>query len=368
MLKIWVGKRESDILTYKYFDISITFWGSNINTNHSFCTFERLKSSYRDDFSRYTLRLLIHYITQNKEVEIHFYNNLFAYKLINLEPTLKNYVVNKNSQTIFDIMRHKTLSRMWLQNTVEVPPFVYLSKKELDYKKLVKKFYYKKFILQKSISSGGNGTYLLCADNWQNIVDNLGDDIFLVSPYYEENISLSCHLIIDAKNVVVFPILEQVLQYENNKMIYCGNKPLVNETLSTDTKKLAFIIGHRLMETEYRGICGLDFIFSNNKIMLIELNPRYLGSSYLINAELRRINLPSLFEMNTMAFNGYIKKSIFEKIDNMKVIYESYVYKKGASNNAITNHSSNTILYMDGFQNSCKCEDDVYLYRCLRKI
>lgn len=371
--KIWVGKRESDILTYKYFDVSITFWGSNTNNNHSFCTTERLKDNYNNDFTQYVLELLIQYISQNKStnIQIHFYNNLFAYKLVSLEPFLKNYIVNINSRRIFDIIRHKTLSRVWLQNTIDVPPFTYLSRNECCYDKLTKKFpHHNKFIIQKSISGGGNGTYLICADNWADIVYNLNkDDVFLVSPYYEENISLSCHLLIDNKNVIIFPILKQLLLYENNKILYCGNKPLSNNSLSINSKKVALTVGRRLMETDYRGICGLDLIFSNNKIMLIEINPRYQGSSYLVNAELKRMNLPSLFELNDIAFQGYIKKNISERINNMNISYESHVclYKKCLSNNAITNYPQNSLLYLDGLSNACKYEDGVYLYRYLKE-
>ena len=50
-IKIWVGKRESDILTYQYFDVSITFWGSNTNNNHSFCSSNRVKANYNKKFS-----------------------------------------------------------------------------------------------------------------------------------------------------------------------------------------------------------------------------------------------------------------------------------------------------------------------------
>lgn len=372
-LKIWVGKRESDILTYKYFDVSITFWGSNTNNNHSFCTTERLKDNYNNDFTQYVLNLLISYISQNKNkhIQIHFYNNSFAYKLISLEPFLKDYVVNINSSRIFDIIRHKTLSRVWLQNTVAVPPFTYLSRNECNYDKLTKKFpHHTKFILQKSISGGGNGTYLICEDNWKNIIHTLNrNEIFLVSPYYENNISLSCHILIDNKNVVIFPILEQLLRYENNKILYRGNKFLDNDTLSINTKKVALAVGQRLMDTNFRGICGLDIIFSNNKILLIELNPRYLGSSYLINAELKNMNLPSLFELNDLAFTGLIKKNISEKIYNMKISYESHVcvYQKKDHDKVITNYPQKTLLYLDGLPNAHKYEDGAYLYRYLKK-
>ena len=247
-LKIWVGKRESDILTYNYFNISITFWGSNINSNHSFCHTERLKDNYGNKFTQYVLNLLLKYISQNEDVEIHFYNNSFAYKLICIEPSLKKYIVNMNSQRTFDIVRHKVLSRVWLQNTVDVPQFTYLSKYECQYNELLNKFpSYKRFVIQKSISGGGDGTYLVNVNNWKDILCTLDeDDVFLVSPYYEGNISLSCHLMIDHKRVLVFPVSEQLLKYENNKIAYCGNRYLHNKSiLSINTKKVASVIGDR---------------------------------------------------------------------------------------------------------------------------
>ena len=104
-IKIWVGKRESDILTYQYFDVSITFWGSNTNNNHSFCSSNRVKANYNKKFTEFVKDLLIKYISLDKNTEIHFYNNEFAYKLMNLEPLLEKYIVNINSKRILEIGR-----------------------------------------------------------------------------------------------------------------------------------------------------------------------------------------------------------------------------------------------------------------------
>lgn len=371
-LKIWVGKRESDILTYKYYDVSITFWGSNTKNNHSFCTSERLKDNYGKDFTSYVLKLLRVYISQDNKIEIHFYNNSFAYKLLSIDPSLKNHIVNINSQRIFDITRHKTLSRLWLQNSVDVPKFSYLSKHECQYNKLLNLFPgYDRFIIQKSISGGGNGTYLVSVEDCENIVSSLDeDDIFLVSPYYENNISLSCHLIIDENGAVVFPISEQLLRYENNKISYCGNKYLKNaDRLSIDTKKVATVVGNSLRTINYRGICGLDFIFSHDRLFLIEINPRYQGSSYLINAELNRMKLPSLFELNEKAFNDCIDKNISKQIEKMDISLESHtcIYK-GWIPDGTVNHPKKVHLFLDGLSNAHKFEDDVYLYRYLKEI
>ena len=370
-IKIWVGKRESDILTYQYFDVSITFFGSNTNNNHSFCISNRIKLNYNKKFTEFVRHLLIKYISSDENIEIHFYNNEFAYKLISLELLLKKYIVNINSKRLLDITRHKTLSRVWLQNTIDVPNFACLSKNECHYKQLICKYpSYNKFIVQKNISGGGEGTYLVDKYNCERVLSNLvADDIYLVSPYYESNISLSCHLLIDYKRVTVFPISQQLLSYDNNKIAYRGNKYLDNnDTLAIQVKNKAMDVGKRLMEIHYRGICGLDFIFTKNSILLIEINPRYQGSSYLLNAVLKMHNLPSLFELNSICFAGNgISNDITSQIEKMQVPFESYtsIYKTGESID-IKNYPQNVLLFLDGLSNAKEYENGVYLYRYLK--
>lgn len=315
--------------------------------------------------------MLIKYISSDENIEIHFYNNEFAYKLISLEPLLKKYIVNINSKRLLDITRHKTLSRVWLQNTIDVPNFACLSKNECHYKQLICKYpSYNKFIVQKNISGGGEGTYLVDKYNCERVLSNLvADDIYLVSPYYESNISLSCHLLIDYKRVTVFPISQQLLSYDNNKIAYRGNKYLDNnDTLAIQVKNKAMDVGKRLMEIHYRGICGLDFIFTKNSILLIEINPRYQGSSYLLNAVLKMHNLPSLFELNSICFAGNgISNDITSQIEKMQVPFESYtsIYKTGESID-IKNYPQNVLLFLDGLSNAKEYENGVYLYRYLK--
>ena len=220
------------------------------------------------------------------------------------------------------------------------------------------------------MSGGGEGTYLIDKYNCEIILSNLAaNDIYLISPYYENNISLSCHLLIDNKKVTVFPISQQLLNYDNNKIAYCGNKYLDNNNeLAIQVKNKAINVGKRLMEINYRGICGLDFIFIQNNILLIEINPRYQGSSYLLNAVLNVYNLPSLFELNSICFSAnYINNDITSQIDKMSVSFESYtsIYKLGGCND-IKNLPKNVLLFLDGLSNANKFEDGVYLYRYLK--
>lgn len=141
-----------------------------------------------------------------------------------------------------------------------------------------------------------------------------------------------------------------------------------NNELAIQVKNKAINVGKRLMEINYRGICGLDFIFTQNNILLIEINPRYQGSSYLLNAVLNIYNLPSLFELNSICFSAnYINNDITSQIDKMSVSFESYtsIYKMGGCND-IKNLPKNVLLFLDGLSNANKFEDGVYLYRYLK--
>lgn len=368
-LKIWIGKRESDILTYDFFDASITFWGSNTGNNRSFCTEKRIKDNYGIEFTKFVLVELNRIIEKQNDIEIHFYNNSFAYKIIAENPELKNYIVNLNNKRIIDIARHKTLARVWLQNDVLVPSFTYISKFECTYDSLINKFPgYKKFVVQKNISGGGDGTYLITEGNCKKIYTKLqSDDVYLVSPYYENSISLSCHILIDNNQVIVFPVSEQLLNYRNSNISYCGNKYLdAQNKLSCAVKKSAEIVGNKLKEIEYRGICGFDFIFADNKLMLIEINPRYQGSSYAINEALKECNIPSLFVLNSMCFNDGLKKETVDKIENLTISYESHTIKYQAGlNNSEISYPKNSIFFPDGLMDAKIFDDNVYLYRYL---
>lgn len=95
----------------------------------------------------------------------------------------------------------------------------------------------------------------------------------------------------------------------------------------------------------YRGICGLDFIVQNNKLYFIEINPRFQGSSFLINRTLFENNLPSLYELNEMAFSNEPIKIEKKKLENLNINYSYYKIK----------YSKN--IAVEYFNKLCNCKD-----------
>lgn len=377
MYRVWIGKRESDILTYNYFDFSITYYGSNSKNNVSFCDKTRMCSSYSKDFLDFVVKSIIEiFNNKNKDVEFHFYNNVFAYKIINVLPTIKENVVNLNDINILNILRHKTLSRLWLNNHIDTPAFCLLSKPNCSIKYFNKKFgqEFNDFVIQKNYSGGGTGTYLINDKNEAETINKLNDkELYLVSPYYYPNQSLSCHIMIDKEKVIVLPISKQMISSKNNNLEYVGNKYIdYKSDISKKIIKGAKNLGHELQMIGYRGVCGFDFIIHKERLMLIEINPRYQGSSYVVNYMLNKNGLPSLFELNGMCFNDVIPTEIELKIQNMNTKYlNTYInFRNDLDKVSLKNtlSKSTNILFLDGCDKSISFEDNCYLLRYISPL
>lgn len=371
MTKIWIGKRESDILTYKYYDYSITFYGSNTGSNKSFCTTNRQNSSYSSEFIDFVLSHIKSIISKKNEYELHFYNNTFAYKLLEIAPEIYENIANINKLSVLNYLRHKSLSRLWLCNNIDTPAFCLLSKKECNIDNLKRKFgqTFSHFIIQKNYSGGGTGTYLICNSNQNAVLNQLSDyELFLVSPFYNPNKTYSCHVFIDKDKSIVLPISQQKLYTQNDKFEYIGNKYIdSNDEISMRIKNISHKICDMLRNIEYKGICGFDFIYYKEKIYLIEINPRYLGSSFAINKALKDNNLPSLFELNDMCFGNGIPNILADKLENLNISYSNTCLMHKEKVDVLRAidllNNKNELVFDDGLLNTNQYEEGCYLLR-----
>lgn len=361
-MRVWVGKRESDILESNYFNYSITFWGSNTDNNFAFCKNNRIAAEYSTQFIAFIYEHLSCLLSIDKDLEIHFYNSSIAYKLLKISPELKSNCRNLNNQFFCDQIRHKTLSRLWLSNIVSVPPYASVSKSECNLGFLQRLFgKYDSFVIQKNYSGGGTGTYLLSTQNSDIVEDKLKSGVlYLASPYLKNSISASCTILIDDNQCIAFPATEQLLHYTNEQISYCGNKFYDNKSfLSKIIRQQSIAIGNLLCKQGYRGICGIDYLIQDKKLMLIEINPRFQGSSLSFDKTLNILGLPSLYELNTLCFQNQMP-NISSEIDNMCIPFENHF----VFNISGISEPNNIIKkYTDGFEFATKCEQNVYLYR-----
>ena len=71
-----------------------------------------------------------------------------------------------------------------------------------------------------------------------------------------------------------------------------------------------------LRRFSYIGVLGIDFIYSNNELFFIEINPRFQGSTRYLDRILQENNFKSIYEYNYNAFYNIeikqIKKYFYE--------------------------------------------------------
>lgn len=213
MHKVWIGNRESEILTYNIFDESITYFGSNSNKNSAYVTTRRTPANYSKGFLNFVIEKINKIIEQYSDAEFHIYNPMFAYKIFQVCNDLKDHFKCINNYETLKWLTSKTFVREWLSKSVAVPPYALLSKKECFLKKLQSIFgNYASFIVQKDVSGGGQGTFLLSTESEENVQMQISDNsLYLVSPYLLHKVSACCHLLIDRKKNSHFSVWNSII-------------------------------------------------------------------------------------------------------------------------------------------------------------
>ena len=233
---------------------------------------------------------------------------------------------------------------------LDVPSFCTVTGSECTFSNFKKLFPQEnEFVIQDNYSSGGLGSFIIKKD--QNMKANILNpcNIYLVSPLLKNSYSINIHILVGKFNQIIFSPSIQIIDPNQSPLIFRGSDyieaqkipKLIINNLYNCTKK----IGNKLGKMNYRGICGLDFIVQNNKLYFIEINPRFQGSSFLINRTLFENNLPSLYELNEMAFSNEPIKIEKKKLENLNINYSYYKIK----------YSKN--IAVEYFNKLCNCKD-----------
>ena len=122
--------------------------------------------------------------------------------------------------------------------------------------------------------------------------------MYSVSPYLEMSVSVNIHLAIYERDTICFAPSLQLIDTSEYRLEYCGSDYSAFNLLSDLTKQRIFeeskAVGKRLSAFGYRGICGIDFIVSNDLVYFCEINPRFQASSALLNQNLEQCGFASL--------------------------------------------------------------------------
>lgn len=373
---IWVGHREAELFkTDNFFKNSITSWGSNTNGNISYCHKYKTRDIDNELRNQFIADKL-HTLLKHNKYKVMFYSPTLAYSLVRLHPEFEDSFICLNSKAILTLLNDKINTKLWLSNYLPVLSFVLISGADCQLEK-IKKFFpdYNSFIIQEAKSSGGLGTFLISSENHVDVVDKLKKDtLYIVSYFAYPSFSINTHIIITDRTVVIMPASVQIIEKYDCNLIYSGadfvNYKYIDEKYRNKVYQYSQKIGCLLKNIGYKGICGIDFLVYDSEVYFVEINPRFQASTLLLNIALNKAGLPSMQELQLLAFNN-VELPSTEKLESLKVEYSLYKYKKehkDISNQYIKklwllekSNETKYILY-DGFAND-NFRDGTYLYQ-----
>ena len=306
MKRVYVGPKEITIENTYFFDYSITLFGNTSSKNISY-TINTLDNVLEFEYWNPD--------SNNREIKI--YNELLKtikepfeimahdYKIVSQCKIPKNAtLICKNSDELIKLFNNKIETKKVLKGLVPMLDYTYVKGKDFDYQKISKEN--KTLVVQHPLGSGGSKTFLCNNDNYKELQKSLiKDDIYIISEYMKDNIPYNIHAVIGEKNYEIFPPSMQDLEI-GEKIEYIGS--IYDIELSKEIKnkfeEYTNKICHKLKELGYRGVLGIDYIYTNNELYFIEINPRFQGSTRQLDKILIDNKLPSLFEYNYLAFEG----------------------------------------------------------------
>lgn len=305
---VWVGPRESDIqYGGVHFWGSITINGKNTDNNASFTS----KIGTRIDHNNATKWEIGNFFrehmssisNENDEIYFMFYNPLQAYSL---GYPAANRSVCLNQYELLQFLRNKANMREFAQKIIPVVPYIEVIGEILPAVKfnIGEKDTY---IIQNIFSSGGHGTIKMSRDQCaQYIAEHHNLDRYLISPFLKNAAPINVHTVIFDDSCIVLPPSFQLIQRDGQFFSYIGGDFRMNlSAAKLDLiEKRASFLAEELRRIGYRGVCGMDFLLTDEELFFLELNPRFQASSFLMNKQLIREGKPSLIEMSLQAFSG----------------------------------------------------------------
>ncbi len=367
---IWIGPRESDTYYSNVpFFISVTYNGDATNT-HSFTNRINTRinqyNSNMWNLSQFLREELCSYVG-NPDVQFMFYNPLQGYML---GEQYSAQSICQSPRHVIEIIRHKGNMRNIASEYINVVPFVQFTGNifpQVSFNEKTDGTY----ILQKVISSGGYETRKMSFEGCKNYVsENSSEEEYIVSPYLTNAVPINVHMVIFDDDCIVFPPSLQILQESQRHFIYIGADFHTNFASKVYTeiivasKKLA----NCMRNMGYRGVCGIDYMLTKNKLLFLEVNARFQSSTFLLNRLLSEKELPSVHELNVMAFehkncpiNSFSK---FEHPQSFFTVMGNHVPAWYSDDDNKLPEVIDTMI-RDGFSSKSKTTKDAYLFRAL---
>lgn len=327
----WIGIRESELEdTGSLFEGSITIFGSGKENNYAFDKEYLFRYDYNKDLD--LLNIFINQkakmlINKNPGVRFMLY---YPADISILSPEVSEKTLYVNDMQITEFLDDKISTRIWLSEHIPLPHFTVTKGKNINYQYLTSIFPdYDKFVIQSDYSCGGSGTWLLTNKNVPNIMKNISSDCkYTLLPYYENSISINIHLVIYEQEVLLLPASMQIITQKSYSLAYQGSDFIMYNHLPKDIQnkvnKYATIIGKQLQYSGYRGVCGIDFIATQNEVFFSEVNARFQSSSILVNKAMYNSGIN--ISLQQLHIDAFLNSKCSVELPEFEVRYSFYGY------------------------------------------
>ena len=372
---IWIGIHEYEIKhTGDTFVASITMFGSNINGNYAFDKKHNLRFNYNKDYLPWN-----EYVNSVAKELISQYDNcaFVLYEAIEADSFCKEIqqrIKYKNENHILSLLNNKFSMRRWVRDLVPSLPYTLLYGEDINLNYLQSVFPgYDSFVIQSEYSSGGIGTWLYNRQTATNVDNNiLPEQKYSVTPYFEKNIPTNITVVIYCDDIVFLNPSVQLMKTNKNNFEYSGADFITYNFFPDNLKEKLLnyteIICRKMQNVGYRGVCGIDFIFTKDQVYFMETNPRFQSSTFLLNKAFddKGMNI----SVQQLHINSFLqKKNTFNIPDThkceysyFKVVYDKTREKQIFSLIDLCKNSPNAITYIDDCYNqNYKLETNTYI-------
>jgi hypothetical protein len=372
---IWIGIHEYEIQnTSDLFVASITMFGTNTGNNYAYDAQYNYRFNYNKDYSPWN-----DYVNRvAKELLTKFQNSSFVfYESMEIDcfcDEIQKRAKYKNEKHIVSLLNNKFSMRRWVQDSVPSLPYSLIYGEYININYLKKLFPgYDSFVIQNEYSSGGIGTWLYNEQTDSYIDKQICiDKKYCITPYIENNIPTNITVVIYKDDIVLLNPSVQIMKINTYSFEYSGadfiTYKFLPEKLKNTLIEYTNIICKKMQNIGYRGVCGIDFIFTEDQVYFMETNPRFQSSTFLLNSSFNDNCLNT--SVQHLHINAFLenKNSIFLPIENKcEYSYFKLVYDKKLEKqifyliNLCKNYTNEVLLLDDNFKLDYKLEDSTYI-------
>lgn len=346
----WIGPRESDIDAVRsMFSGSVTLFGSGMNGNRAFCSETHLPermdhNTDNDDADRFLLEEAIAILDHDPDAKFMFYNGNAFYggPFRNIKEKYAENFLCLNDEVLMRDLNNKNYFHDTFKNRLNVLDVESFNLADCDYHNVAKRFGGRatpgcRFVFQAPVASGGSGTFILDHENEDEIAKRAEvKENYLVSVFQENNISVNIHAIIYDEEILLSPGSVQIMREDDYRLMYRGADFFAYRQLDKamrDTfEEYALKAAATFQQRGYRGVCGIDAIFTNDQVFLLEVNNRFQASTNLLNYALLNGGFKSVQEMNYEAFTVGRPQPGDEQMKDIDVNYSNFSFIYNGTN------------------------------------